>query len=339
MLEMRMSITPERRPGSAPHVVVVGNHKGGSGKSTVAMHVIIALLKAGKRVASFDFDVNQQTLTHYIENRREWARQNDLVLELPDHCPIAEEAGGGSGQTDAVYLDRFISQLRKLGQDRSHDFIVIDTPAGTHQLSLVAHGMADTIVTPINDSLVDLDAIVAIEPNELEPRPSRYAGTVGRAREARRNVCGRVTDWIVVPNRLARLSPRVGRQVDEILESVHAGLGFRTARGLSERAVYREFFGSGLTAFDPIERPVLGVEPNPANFIARQEVRDLVEQIGLLPRQAMLAAVGGEIRKVAPADGTRHRLEALRPRGAEPTRTTRRAPPGLFRRQGERVAS
>ena len=77
---------------SPPHVVVIGNQKGGSGKSTFAMHIIVALLKAGKRVACFDLDLNQQTLTRYLGNRLEWDREHEQKLELPDYYPVTEES-------------------------------------------------------------------------------------------------------------------------------------------------------------------------------------------------------------------------------------------------------
>src|SRR6202035_5883447 len=88
---MRTSIVPSYGAHSPPHVIVIGNQKGGSGKSTFAMHIIVALLKAGKRVASFDLDLNQLTLTRYLNNRREWDREHELQLELPDHYPLTEE--------------------------------------------------------------------------------------------------------------------------------------------------------------------------------------------------------------------------------------------------------
>ena len=47
----------------APHVIVVGNEKGGSGKTTIAMHVAVALLKDGQRVGTVDLDSNQKSLT------------------------------------------------------------------------------------------------------------------------------------------------------------------------------------------------------------------------------------------------------------------------------------
>jgi chromosome partitioning protein len=282
-----MSIETDPSLPTRPHIVVVGNHKGGSGKSTVAMHIIVALLKAGRRVATLDLDVTQQTLTHYIENRKQWACHNNIELEIPSHCVLTDcSADAADSGTDSV-MAQFVMHLERIERERRHEFLVIDTPGGVQNLSLVAHGMADTLVTPINDSLVDLDVIVAIGPTrDGEPQLSRYARTVGRALEGRRSVCARATDWIVLRNRLATVASRNQRQVADQLEAVRGRLGFRVARGLSERLVFREFFPLGLTAFDRIERPILGATPNPANLVARLEVRDLVEEIGLLARPA-----------------------------------------------------
>src|SRR6201987_3999787 len=110
MVVMRTSVGPScRAPSSPPHVVVIGNQKGGSGKSTFAMHIIVALLKAGKRVASFDLDLNQLTLARYLGNRHEWVRKHEQKLELPDHYPVSEEV-------QAAPLRRFISRVKKIGR-------------------------------------------------------------------------------------------------------------------------------------------------------------------------------------------------------------------------------
>jgi chromosome partitioning protein len=295
---METSIIPWCGARSAPHIVVMGNHKGGSGKSTVAIHIIIALLKAGKRVAAVDLDLDQQTLARHIENRREWARQHDLKLELPEYYPVTEQQPILDDLVDPVDLTKFISQLKKIEDDHQHDFIVIDTPGGPQHLSLVAHGMADTLITPINDSLVDLDVMVAIGPRDLEPQPSRYAKAVSRALEARRAVCGRSTDWIVVRNRLELLPSSNQRQIEQVLDAIRTRLGFRTVRGLSERNVYREFFAAGLTGCDAIDRPP-GAKLNPSSVLARLEVKDLLHEIGLVERRAGVeAAFGGAIRAV-----------------------------------------
>src|SRR5262249_5437370 len=172
-----------------------------------------------------------------------------------------------------------ISQLEKIGRARKHDFIVIDTPGGAQHLSLIAHGMADTLITPINDSLVDLDVLVAMEQSDLEPQPSVYAKMVWRGLEARRKV---TTDWIVVRNRLESVESSNQRQITQVLDVVQRTLGFRIARGLLERPVYREFFAAGLTVFDPVEGFTSAAESDRPELLARLEVQNLIREIGLI---------------------------------------------------------
>ena len=309
---MRTSIVPSCGVQSPPHVVVIGNQKGGSGKSTFAMNIIVALLKAGKRVACFDLDLNQLTLTRFLGNRGEWGREHEQKLELPDYYPVTEEIAhrrawshgvdlrqfishfkknGRAHKDDSVDstafghsadLRQFVAQLREIGRAHKHDFIVIDTPGGAQHLSLVAHGMADTLITPINDSFFDLDVLVAMERSDLEPEPSVYAKMVWRALEARRNVSGRATDWIVVRNRLESAETNNQRQITRVLDVIQRTLGFRVARGLLERPEYREFFAAGLTVFDSVEGFKSAAEANHPNLLARLEVQNLIREIGLI---------------------------------------------------------
>jgi chromosome partitioning protein len=267
------------QPDLGPHVVVVGNYKGGSGKSTFAMHLIVALLNARKRVASFDLDTQQQTLSRYIENRREWARQNGVRLAMPKHTSLVDS-------DDDDYVRVFMRHLPKL--QHKHDFIVIDTPGSESHLSLVAHGLADTLVTPINDSFVDLDVIVTIGATaDSRPTPSRYARAVAAALEGRRAICGRDTDWIVFRNRLATLASRNHKQITGALELIAREVGFRIGPSLAERVIFREFFPVGLTAFDQLDGVAASASPSMSNLTARIEVRELIEAIGLLPPDAI----------------------------------------------------
>jgi len=287
------------------------------------MHIIVALLKAGKRVAAFDLDLNQLTLTRYLGNRHEWVRKQEQKLELPDHYPVREEVHGaplrrfisrlknigrahkddfiGSGAlSHRADLSQFISQLKKIGRAHKHDFIVIDTPGGVHHLSLIVHGMADTLITPINDSLVDLDVLVAMEQSDLEPQPSVYAKMVWRALEARRKVNGRTTDWIVVRNRLESVESSNQHQITQVLDVIQRIVGFRVARGLLERPVYREFFAVGLTVLDPIEGFTSVAVP------ARLEVQNLIREIGLIdeafPEEPETAKANVEAKDVVGVD-------------------------------------
>ena len=305
---MRTSIVPSYGEHFPPHVVVIGNQKGGSGKSTFAMHIIVALLKAGKRVASFDLDLNQQTLTRYLANRRDWDRDHERKLELPDYYPVKERDAYGTAHnlkqfiaqfkkdarahkedfidsstlSHSADLRQFISQLREIGRADKHDFIVIDTPSGVQHLSLIAHGMADTLITPINDSFFDLDVLVAMERSDSEPQLSAYANMVWRALEARRRVSGRATDWIIVRNRLETGESSNHRQVARVLEVVQRTLGFRIARGLLERPAYREFFAAGLTVFDLAEKLESSAESDKTNLLARLEIENLIREIGFI---------------------------------------------------------
>ena len=309
---MRTSVGPSCGVQSSPHVVVIGNQKGGSGKSTFAMHIIVGLLKARKRVASFDLDLNQLTLTRYLKNRHEWDRKHEEKLELPDHYPVTEEVHdatvsrfisrfkkigradkddliGSSALSHSADLRQFISQLKKIGRAHKHDFIVIDTPGGVQHLSLIAHGMADTLITPINDSLVDLDVLVVMEQSDLEPQPSAYAKAVWRALDVRRKVSGRTTDWIVVRNRLESAESSNQHQITQVLDMIQRTVGFRVARGLLERPVYREFFAAGLTVLDLIEGFDSVAVP------ARLEVQSLIREIGLVDEADLEGEAGPKV--------------------------------------------
>ena len=192
---------------SGPHVILLGNHKGGSGKSTLAMHVAIALLKSGHQVTTIDLDYEQRTLTRYFENRRISAMTERHPLDLPDHHCVDDMRERGERWSDSDRIDALSEVLRNVHQ--SCDFILIDTPGGGSALNLFSHGLADTLITPVNDSFLDLDVIFSMGPTpETTLKPSRYAETVTRAFEARRAINQQEPDWIVVRNRISPLASR-----------------------------------------------------------------------------------------------------------------------------------
>jgi len=267
------------RPFSA-HVIVLGNEKGGSGKSTTAMHVAIALLQAGQRVATIDLDSRQKSFTHYVENRREWAKRSGVDLAIPAHYCIARGFGMRLDEIEAQEFAAFAEAVSAVEQ--SHDFIVIDTPGSDSYLMRLAHSMADTLITPLNDSFVDFDVLGSIDQNTFEVAGvSHYAQMVREARRQRRLVDGGLTDWIVVRNRLSALNSRNKRLVGEGVEGLGKQLGFRTIDGFAERVVYREFFPRGLTALDELTEDTLGARPSSSHVTARDEVRNLIEALRL----------------------------------------------------------
>src|SRR5215467_955216 len=112
---------------NSAHVIVLGNEKGGSGKSTTAMHIAVALLKAGQRVATIDLDSRQRTLTKYVENRRSWARRARIELELPTHYHVRRGEGAHVDENESTEFAGFAEAIT--AAEHRHDFVVIDTPA------------------------------------------------------------------------------------------------------------------------------------------------------------------------------------------------------------------
>ncbi len=271
--------TSQGQSGSA-HVVVLGNEKGGSGKSTTALHIAVALLKAGQRVATIDLDSRQQSFTRYINNRSAWARRTGLHLELPTHYCIKL---GQTLQIDENENTEFLQFMEAVSAvEHTFDFVVIDTPGNDSYLMRLAHSMADTLVTPINDSFLDFDVLGTVDPATYAVTgESHYAEMVRDMRRKRRQVDGASTDWIVVRNRLSMLGSRNKQLVAEGLKDLSLRLGFRAIDGFAERVVYREFFPRGLTALDDIDEATLGTRPNLGHVTAREEVTSLLRQLKL----------------------------------------------------------
>lgn len=259
----------QQAPIPAPHVIVVGNEKGGSGKTTLAMHVAIALLNDGQRVGTVDLDSNQKSLTRYIENRQVWAGHRGLKLQIPVHRFIPRAERARLEDNEAEELAAFESVIR--GFEDSADFLVIDTPANDSYLMRLAHLVADTLLTPLNDSFLDFGTLGAIDPLTHEVTDTgHYAAMVCEARRRRRLFDRSHIDWRVIRNRFS-----LGRLVDDSLDKLAMRLGFRPLDGCAERSVYRQLFPFGLTAFDPLDEATVGRRPDRFHFAAQQEVREL----------------------------------------------------------------
>jgi chromosome partitioning protein len=244
------------------------------------MHVAVALLQAGQRVATIDLDSRQRSFTHYVENRRDWAARAGVNLELPEHYCVARGFGVRLDEIEAQEFAAFAEAVTVV--ENTHDFVVIDTPGSDSYLMRLAHSMADTLISPLNDSFVDFDVLGVVDPTTFEVTGvSHYAEMVREARRQRRMVDGGMTDWVVVRNRLSTLGSRNKRLVGEGVEQLAKQLGFRAVDGFAERVVYREFFPRGLTALDEINEDTLGQRPNLSHVTARDEVKKLIEQLRL----------------------------------------------------------
>jgi chromosome partitioning protein len=262
-----------------PKVIVVGNEKGGAGKSTLAIHMISGLLHAGARVAILDLDLRQRSVGRFFENRTAWLSAADTVAPTPVDHGLGVKGEVLAKASDDEILARFDEAFAR--SQAESEFLVIDTPGGDTAVSRAAHGRADLIVTPMNDSFVDFDMLGQVDPVTLDlKRPSLYSETVWNSRKARAAADGKSIDWVVLRNRLAPTEARNRRRVDERVQALSRRVGFRVGPGLRDRVIYRELFPFGLTVADlsPTIRPVA---MSLQHVAARQELRALMAFLGL----------------------------------------------------------
>lgn len=258
------------------HIIVFGNEKGGSGKSTAAMHTAIALLRLGYKVGSIDLDARQGTFTRYLKKRFDFITSTRDHLPCPTHLSIPRSTADSVSAQEEEERTFLSLALQELG--RQNHFIIIDTPGTDSHLSRLAHGHADTLITPMNDSFIDLDVLVDIDPDTHKIRgPSVYAQMVQDLRRKRQLCNAGDLDWIVMRNRLASLNARNKQVVGDILQDIAGTIGFRLAPGFGERVIFREMFLKGMTLLDIKEgsdKPL-----TLSQITARQEVRNLVVEL------------------------------------------------------------
>lgn len=251
------------------HVIVFANEKGGTGKSTTAVHVAIALAVRGARVACLDLDHRQRTMGRYLDNRTESVRRLGSGLAIPRYRTAHEDF-------EQAYEDML----------HDADFLVIDTPGRDDPFARAAAARADTLVTPMNDSFVDFDLIGQVHPETFKvTRPSFYSELIWDARKARAKADGSTIDWVVLRNRLQHIEARNMRRVSDALDQLSKRVGFRVIPGLGERVIYRELFPSGLTMLDAKEFGAMGL----GHVAARQELREMMAGLSL-PEPALSPA-------------------------------------------------
>lgn len=248
------------------HIIVFANEKGGSGKSTTAVHVAVALAAAGRSVAALDLDTRQRTFARYLENREATSRRQLVALPVPTYETFDPAKG----------MD-IVERIETLAA--GHEVLVIDTPGRDDAYARAAIERADTLVTPINDSFIDLDLIGQVDPETYKiKRPSFYAELVWEARKVRAKADGGTVDWVVLRNRLQHVEARNMRRVAAALAELSKRVGFRVIPGLSERVIYRELFPQGLTLLD---LKAIGADAGLGHIAARQELREMLAGLAL----------------------------------------------------------
>lgn len=259
------------------HLIVIGNEKGGSGKTTTAMHLIVSLLKLGFTVGCMDLDVRQQSLGRYLENRKATMRKRGSDLAMPEYHSFIKSTATDSLVADKADEETFMQSLAKLA---GNDFTVIDTPGSDTFPSRLAHLEAKTVITPVNDSYVDLDLIGNINAETLDSiKPGIYSAMLWEQRIKRAARNQEELKWIVVRNRLASIDAINKRNVETSLAKLSKRFGFRIAPGFSDRVIFKELFLLGLTLHDAANAPEIKL--NTSVIAARQELRAFIQALDI----------------------------------------------------------
>ena len=261
-------------------MVVLGNEKGGSGKSTTALHVAVARMKAGQRVATIDLDCRQQSFTRYIGNRKAWARRTGLGLEIPVHFCIKLGETMQIAENENSEFQQFMEAVSTV--ERAFDFIVIDTPGSDFIRRRLAHSMADTLVTPINDSFLDFDVLGTVDPATYSVTgESHYRRWCATSRRKRRQLDGASCDWIVVRNRLSMIGSRNKQLVADGLKGSVAAAGLPVHRRLCRAGGLPRILPARPDRARRHRRATLGTRPSMGHVTAREEVTSLLRQLKL----------------------------------------------------------
>ena len=264
---------------ASAHIIVMGNEKGGTGKSTLAMHITVSLLALGKRVAIIDLDSRQQTISRYLDNRAEYIANKGIQLDFPTYSPIP-----ASNKTDIKERQQEEQDSLQTALDlylKKVDFVLIDCPGSDTWLSRLAHAMADTLVTPMNDSFIDLDLLGHVNPEDYQVgKLSYYSEMVWDSRKLRSLGGKPPMDWVVVRNRIANINSYNKQRMDSALKSLQDRIMFRYIPGLHDRVVYRELFPKGLTFLDLKKTGELG-KTRMSHVATRFEIRQLLQSLNL----------------------------------------------------------
>jgi chromosome partitioning protein len=284
-VELRVTVTAqEATPASnaqnaRAHIIVLGNAKGGSGKSTTAMHVIVSLLTLGYRVGAIDLDGKQKTLGRYIENRQRYVEDRKLDLPMPSLAIVEPSDKKNMDEAQSDERSRFVAALQE--QVYANDFVVVDCPGADSFIAKLGHSFADTLLTPMNDSFIDLDLLATVDEKTYEvQRPSWYSEMVWEQRKRRALIDKHQIDWIVMRNRLSHTDAHNKRHIEQILEKLSSRISFRSASGFGERVIFRQLFLKGLTVLD-LRKKGVSIKMSMSHVAARQEIRHLIQSLKL----------------------------------------------------------
>ncbi|MCJ8324116.1 MAG: AAA family ATPase [Rhizobiales bacterium] len=270
-------MTGNAAENNSSRVIVLGNEKGGTGKTTLAIHLLLGLQANGARVAAIDLDGRVGGFSRFLKNREAWAKNSRQNIYTPPFFTVSASQDNDINKREQEEFAGFAGAVEKL--EHISDYLILDLPSGDTYLGRLAHSMADILITPINDGFLDVNVLgdvdnVDYSVNGINP----YGQYVMDCLARRKNIDGSGFDWLLVKNRVSSLGAKHKQKVDKALTNLADKLGATIASNIGDRVIFRELYAMGLSVFDVLDRQT-GVKATASHNEAKREILDLIEFI------------------------------------------------------------
>ncbi|MBL1241901.1 MAG: AAA family ATPase [OCS116 cluster bacterium] len=258
-------------------VIVLGNEKGGTGKTTLAIHLLLGLQAKGARVAAIDLDGRAAGFSKFLENREAWAKHSRQNIYTPPFFTVSPSQNKDVAQREQEDFAAFAGAVEKL--EHISDYLILDLPSGDTYLGRLAHSMADILITPLNDGFLDVNILGDVDDEDFSVKHiNPYGKYVLDCLNRRKNIDGKGFTWLLVKNRVSSLGAKHKLKIDKALNNLAEKLGAKIATNIGDRVIFRELYAMGLSVFDVLDKQT-GVKATASHNEAKKEVLDLIEYI------------------------------------------------------------
>ncbi|HEY0464967.1 MAG TPA: AAA family ATPase [Polyangiaceae bacterium] len=201
-----------RRGAATPRVLAVFNHKGGTGKTTTAVHVAAGLAARGARVLLVDADGQgnvaaslgleaERSLYHVLvmglpfEQARIAARPNLDVIAANETLAAAELYIAGQRNRDRVMATR-LARARE-----TYDYVIVDCSPSLSLLNQNALVLADAVLCPVACDYLSLIGIRQVvrtvkHVNKILNHPVNFWGVLPTLFDSRARICNEALDTL-----------------------------------------------------------------------------------------------------------------------------------------------